>query len=118
MSELRFEPELEALVRQGGFSQSAWTHVATAIEEYREHRGLDSSTMVVTVELRNGERLPLMGIRAAFSYVVLLLEDDSMRLVPNAEVVGIDIRRRPGPAPERKPVGFSIEYIEGDEPTT
>jgi hypothetical protein len=61
VSQFRFEPEAEALVRQGGFSQSSLQPVGQVIEEYRQQRGLDASTMVVTALLRSGGELALAG---------------------------------------------------------
>jgi hypothetical protein len=104
------------MVRQGGFTVSSWLEIAQVIEEYRQQRGLDPSTMVVQVLLREGERIAISGIRAAFTWTVLLTEDDAIRIAPNNEIVGVDVRRRPGAPPERPPVGFTVERVDEEAP--
>ena len=115
-NELRDKLELDTMVRPGGFTVSSWLEIAKVIEEYRQHRGLDPSTMVVYVLLREGVRITISGIRAAFTWTVLLTEDDAIRIVPNNEIVGVDIGRRPGPAPERPPLGFTVERVAEEAP--
>jgi hypothetical protein len=78
-NEIRDKLELDTMVRQGGFTVSSWLEIAQVIEEYRQQRGLDPSTMVVQVLLREGERIAISGIRAAFTWTVLLTEDDAIR---------------------------------------
>jgi hypothetical protein len=116
MSVSRYEPEAELMIRQGGFTPNAWAPITEVIEEYRQHRQLDPSTMLVRVLLRNRDEMALAGVRVAFTYTVLLTEDDSMRIVPNTEIIGVDIARRPGPAPERQPVGFTYERVKEGSP--
>ena len=65
-NELRDKLELDTMVRQGGFTVSSWLEIAKVIEEYRQHRGLDPSTMVVYVLLREarGSPPPGFGLRS------------------------------------------------------
>lgn len=105
------ETERKMIEQQGVLTVSSWQPILGVIDEYRQHRGLDSSTMVVKVLLRSGEKIAVNGIRAAITWTVLLTEDDAMRIVPNREITGIDVRHRPGPRPERPPVGFTVERI-------
>jgi hypothetical protein len=66
------------------------------VDEYRGHRQLKSGDVLVLALLRNGDEIPLASVRAALTYTVLLTEDDSMRIVSNRELIGVDVRRRPG----------------------
>jgi hypothetical protein len=101
--------EAEYLTRQGGFSASTWGYVFQLVGEYREHRNLGLGEAIIEVTLRTGQTVAIDGVRAAFGWVVLLGEDDSMRIVPHREVVAIHVHRRPGPPTEKQRVGFTYE---------
>jgi hypothetical protein len=83
------------------------------VDEYRQHRNLEPPQVIVEVTLVNGETIPIGGVRAAFGWVVLLAEDDSMRIVPYREIAAVDVHRRPGPPLERQ-TGFTYESISGE----
>jgi hypothetical protein len=88
MSVSRYEPEAEPMIRQGGFTPSAWAPITEVIEEYRQHRQLDRRRCWCVSYSETGMRLALAGVRVAFAYTVLLTKDDSMRIVPNTEIIG------------------------------
>ena len=105
-NELRDKLELDTMVRSGGFTVSSWLEIAKVIEEYRQHRGLDHPRWWFH-HLRDS---------GCVHWRVLLTEDDAIRIVPNNEIVGVDIERRPGPAPERPPLGFTVERVAEEAP--
>ena len=111
--------EVEYLTRQGGFSVSTFSYLFQIVREYREQRNLAIGEAIVEVRLATGETIPIGGVRAAFGWVLLLAEDDSMRFVPYRNILDIAVSRRPGqpPAPTaRQPTGFTYEPINEEQP--
>ena len=78
------EGALRFLERQpGGFDRDFFgLQLMPLVEEYREHRGLDYSTMIVTVRLRSGTEFAATAVRTALTWVMFITEDDALRFVP------------------------------------
>jgi hypothetical protein len=76
--------------------------------------------MLVLVHTAGGAAIPVSTARVALTWGEFRTESGGLEYVPFREIVRVSVDRRPPelPEPERRPIGFTVESIPDDQPST